>query len=44
MGRIITFWQNWIVCKKKIGRELDKLQEEKREKFAKKKRKKLSRK
>ena len=25
MGSIITFWQNWIICKKKIGQELDKL-------------------
>ena len=25
MGRIATYWQNRIVCKKKIGKELDKL-------------------
>ena len=41
MGRIATFWQNRIVCKKKIGKELDKLTGRKEKKTIRKRHKKI---
>ena len=44
MGRIITFWKNWIICKKKISQELDEITGRKEKKNYSEKDKKISKK